>query len=179
MTGLALSIMQWETTFSRRGPDGTQFDSASDSLTDNLVFCLSSIGCFAIFIKYYLESVWKDYKNPVEFYKALIQHQAESGIINPDLVTKGYTRQSNLLWILTNFNFWVEILIMMIVPLPFYVSDHIHSAGRVVYMESINWADNSGAYPGASHVYQTPFLVSDFYLAFMFFRFIFLSIAIA
>jgi len=73
MTGLGISIMQWETTFSKRGPDGTQFDSSA-LFTDNIVFTLSMMGCIAIFFKYYFESVWQDYQNPVEFYKVLIQN---------------------------------------------------------------------------------------------------------
>lgn len=80
---------------------------------------------------------------------------------------------------MTNFKFWVEIVIMMIVPLPFCFDGGVHATEKVYYLDSINWADNSGGYPGASHEYQTPILVSDFYLAFMFFRFIFLALALA
>ena len=45
-------------------------------------------------------------------------------------------------------------------------------------MDTINWVDNSGAYPAQSHVYQTPYLLTDFFLAFMFFRLYFLAQAI-
>ena len=49
---------------------------------------------------------------------------------------------------------------------------------RVITIKTINWVDNSNQFPPQTHIYETPYLLSDFYLAFMFFRFYFLALAL-
>ena len=45
-------------------------------------------------------------------------------------------------------------------------------------MEAINWIDNSGDNDEQSVEYATPYLLNDFFLAFMFFRFYFFARAL-
>ena len=45
-------------------------------------------------------------------------------------------------------------------------------------METINWVDNSGLHDAQSFKYETPYLLTDFILAFMFLRFYFFVFAI-
>ena len=71
MIGLALAISQWETTFMERGPDGKAY--ADIGFDSRLVICIVSVmGIIAIIFKFYFESVWQNYKNPVAFYKIIV-----------------------------------------------------------------------------------------------------------
>ena len=59
---------------------------------------------------------------------------------------------------------------MLVVPLPIRLSDGNTIGNQVVEIDSINWVDNFGAYDSQSHIYPTPYFVSDFILAFMMLR---------
>ena len=72
------------------------------------------------------------------------------------------------------YTMWVEIFIMAICPYPIK-TDGVFLMTKVVTIPSINWIDNSGLFPEQSHAYETPYFVSDFFLAFMFLRFYFVA----
>lgn len=61
---------------------------------------------------------------------------------------------------------------MLVVPLPFKMSDGTPFSEYVVELESINWVDpwNDDTNAAQSHIYLTPYFVYDFFLAFMFLR---------
>ena len=63
---------------------------------------------------------------------------------------------------------------MLFVPLPIKIGGTIME-DHFVKMECINWVDNSGAYPAQSHIYDTPYKLTDFLLAVMFFRLYFFA----
>ena len=56
----------------QRGPEGISADEMS--IVPNLIIALASIiALFSIFIKYRLEAVWRNYKNPIAFFKKIVQ----------------------------------------------------------------------------------------------------------
>ena len=70
--------------------------------------------------------------------------------------------------------FWIEIFIMMVIPLPMNSPDSFFGL-KIVYIPCINWVDNAAdEHDEGSYVYYTPYLTNDFFLAFMFLRFIFI-----
>ena len=69
--GLALACIRWENSFMTRSPDGKTITS-SEFTTDLVIFLTAIIGAVAIVFKFYFESVWMQYKNPVAFYKVLV-----------------------------------------------------------------------------------------------------------
>lgn len=80
-------------------------------------------------------------------------------------------------WVVKQYNFWLEMLLMLTCPLPFKIGGKfLHE--RVVTIDSINWVDNGGVNAAQSFMYATPYLVTDFYLAFMFFRLYFFALAV-
>ena len=74
---------------------------------------------------------------------------------------------------MTRPQFWVELVIMMLIPLPMSTPDSFFGF-KVVYINCVNWADASGDYNLGSHEYSTPYLSNDFFLAAMFLRFFFI-----
>lgn len=144
---------------------------------------LSFIGCIAIMIKYYFEVVWKDFKQQATFSKVIFKKLAESGNfdLDPAKVKEHYQKKIHknfnnqvISQMAKNYAFWMEIVLMMVVPLPLKVRTTIMKE-HIITMHSINWVDNSGQHPAQSHIYATPYHSCDFYLAFMFFRIYFLA----
>ena len=58
VASLILAIVEWETSFDKRGDDGTN-TSAVSFFTDLIVGLVSLMGLFAIILKYYFESIWQ------------------------------------------------------------------------------------------------------------------------
>lgn len=135
------------------------------------------MGTIAIIIKYYFEAVWQNYKNPVAFYKSIVQRQVEIGMVKEEDLTENFKTQSNFSWMVKQTNLWLELILMLVVPLPFIKFGGIIIEEHIVTIDSINWVDNSGAYDTGSHMYPTPYFLTDFYLAFMFLRFYFFALA--
>lgn len=48
------------------------------------------MGTIAIIIKYYFEAVWQNYKNPVAFYKSIVQRQVEIGMVKEEDLTENF-----------------------------------------------------------------------------------------
>jgi len=176
MVGLILSVIAWETQFSNRGPTGS--DSSSVGFFVNFVVLVISImGAVAIVIKYYFEAVWQQYKNPVAFYKSMILRQVELGNVNEDTLTENFQIQSPFSWIVRQTNFWLELILMLVVPMPSGYTEGTFT-DKVVYIEAINWIDNGGVNSAQSFKYNTPYFMTDFFLAFMFLRFYFFTLAV-
>ena len=71
LIALFLSIYQWESEWSERGPNG-RTKPGDSFLTDGVTMVVSVMGAFSIIIKFYFESVWMNFKNPIMFYKQLV-----------------------------------------------------------------------------------------------------------
>ena len=86
---------------------------------------------------------------------------------------KSVYRENPFMWMIKRPKFWIEIIIMLIIPMPMNNPDSVFGL-QVVYMDVVNWVDNSNdGYPVGSHIYRTPYLTNDFFLAAMFLRFFF------
>ena len=71
--GLLLSIFKWEAQFTKRSFDAeVVYDKYDDFITDIIVFRGSLMGAIGIVLKFYFESIWQNYKNPVAFYKTIV-----------------------------------------------------------------------------------------------------------
>ena len=75
-------------------------------------------------------------------------------------------QESGSYWMIKQPTFWLEILIMLIVPLP-----DSQFMNKILYLGVVNWVDDDK--PAGSYVYQVPYLTNDFFLAAMFVRFFF------
>ena len=135
---------------------------------------MSVMGEVAIITKFYFEAVWQNYKNPVAFYKAVVQRQIEIGMVNEDDLTENFKTSSPLRYMLSKKSFYFEILIMIIIPAPV----HFDHPLPIIDIETINWVDNGGQYDAQSHKYDTPYHTNDFVLALMYIRFYFLVLAV-
>ena len=82
-----------------------------------------------------------------------------------------------IVWVLKQYSFWLELVIMVVCPLPFkFGGEFLHE--RVVTVGSINWVENGSVNNAQSVIYDTPYFMTDFYLAFMFLRCYFLALAV-
>ncbi len=86
---LLLAIVEWEASFEYRGDNGTDTSSVS-FFTDLVVALVSFMGFIAIILKYYFESIWQQYKNPVAFYKSMVMHQVGLGMVNAEDLTENF-----------------------------------------------------------------------------------------
>ena len=120
MIGLLLAVLQWETQFSKRGPDGRDVSQVG-FFTDFVVLAVSSMGAVAIVMKYSFEAVWMNYRNPVAFYKAIVRKQVEAGLVEEEDLTENFKSESPYVWIIKQSGFWFELILMLIVPIPFKV----------------------------------------------------------
>ena len=98
-------------------------------------------------------------------------------MVNEEDLTENFKLENPFFWMIKQYTFWLELFLMLTVPLPFTWNGIIFEE-HVITMESINWVDNSGEYPPQSHIYETPYLLTDFFLAFMFFRIYFFAQAV-
>ena len=86
MVGLVLTCFKWEAYFNERGPDGQQAKSTGYT-ADFVVFIVSIMGAVAILMKYYFQSIWLNYKNPVAFYKTTVRKLVEIGVVDEESLT--------------------------------------------------------------------------------------------
>ena len=131
------------------------------------------MGAIAIIAKYYFKAIWSRYKNPVAFYKSIIRSQVRSGLLDEESITENFKLERPGRWMIKQKGFWFELVLMLVTPFPY--NHLLGKDSNVIYMDSVNWVDNSGANPAHSHEYQTPYFCTDFLLAFMFFRFYFFA----
>ena len=142
LVGLFLSIIKWESQFKDRSFDGTTL-LKDEFFTDIIVCIVSIMGGIAIILKYYFESIWQNYKNPMAFYKTVVKSQVEAGIVNEEDLTENFKVEKSWHWMLKQYTFWIELFLMLLVPLPFK-SNNITFVESTFKMDTINWLDNSG-----------------------------------
>ena len=120
-----------------------------------------------------MEATWRNYDNPIKFYRKIVRQYVDIGLKEKRAMKdKSIYRENPFLWMIKRPKFWIEIIIMIIIPLPMNSPDSIFGL-QIVRLDVINWVDNSGDYPTGSHIYPTPYLTNDFFLAAMFLRFFF------
>ena len=82
-------------------------------------------------------------------------------------------RENPFLWMIKKPLFWVEIIIMCIIPFPMETPGSFFGH-KVVYIPCVNWMDNGLLnHAQGAYIYNTPYLTNDFFLAAMFLRFLF------
>ena len=130
------------------------------------------IGIGAIWVKYRLQAVWRNYRNPVAFFKKLVKKQVELGLVDESGLSENYKDVSATVWVVTNPYFWLEVILISIFPYPI----RTNSGMLVSYFheETVNWVDQTGVGIPQAEIYQVPYLTSDVLLAFMFLRFYFI-----
>lgn len=102
---------------------------------------LACLGVLAILIKYLLKAVWIDFRDPTLFRCLFIKRLVDEGVMRPSLLNsdllkdKLTKRTPILLRVLGKPIFWVEVLIMMIVPYPI----HDDFIDKTVTLYTINW----------------------------------------
>ena len=171
MIGLVVGVVEWNRLYPERATD---IFNSSNLFVESFIAITSLLGVVAIVIKYRFEATWRNYDNPVKFYRKIIRTYVDMGLKEKSAMKeKSIYRESPFLWMAKRPKFWIEILIMIIIPLPMNSPDSIFGL-QIVYMDCINWFDNSDdGFPPGSHIYRTPYLTNDFFLAFMFTRFFF------
>ena len=70
MVGLLLGMHDWAQSFEIRGDEGTKVRNTTN-LTTWYVFLTTILAVTANFIVFWLKSVWKQYRNPIAFFKEL------------------------------------------------------------------------------------------------------------
>lgn len=136
---------------------------------------VSFLGIVAIIIKYRMEATWRHFDNPMKFYRKILRQQVDVGLADKELMNLSTIRRGNpFCWMMGKKGFWVEIIIMCIFPLPIDNKNTIFGL-KTITIECVNWVDPSNdGYPLGSHIYDTPYLTNDIFLALMFLRFYFI-----
>jgi len=49
----------------------------------------------------------------------MINRQVEMGEIDADSLTENFQNESVAYWIIRQYSFWLELILMLIIPLPF------------------------------------------------------------
>lgn len=185
MLGLFLTLLNWRGTFADRGPDG--MNNSEHSWTTRMIVLITTIfGLFTIYLKFWLEAVWRNFKNPMAFYKKIVAKQVELGLLDPNELTSNFMIKENIrTYAFTQKQFWIEVLIMIIIPLPLSADSMFNN--KIIMIDSPNYIDPANANsqlvagssgPPGSGIASTPYFVSDFILAYMFLRFHFLLSAL-
>lgn len=80
ISGLWLTIRQWEDTFNRAFRDPNYNDPVATALYTNLNISMSwlillttIVSLIVCFTKHFTRQVWQEYKNPMAFYMQLVQ----------------------------------------------------------------------------------------------------------
>jgi len=172
MTGLLIAVIEWDQIYPQRFTEKSLAQSKVFSTT--LIISISILGVIAIVIKYRLEATWRNYNNPIRFYRSILRQQVNVGLIDKSVMNlKDVHRENPFVWMMSRPLFWFEVVIMLISPLPMSTPDSFFGF-KIVQIPVINWVDYSGRHSPGSYVYDTPYLTNDFFLAAMFSRFFFL-----
>ena len=141
--GLILGLYQWESEFYQRGERGIGTDT--HGIVAQLIIALTSvIALLAIFIKWRLQAVWRNYRNPLAFFKKIVKKQVELGLVNEQDLTDNYKDESSTWWVLRQPYFWAEVFIVSLFPYPIRAGEGLLEP--YFYMKTTNWVDGSGAY---------------------------------
>jgi hypothetical protein len=160
------------------------------NMTRTMVLIITIIGLICVVIKFWLEANWQNYKNPMAFFKILVKKQVELGLVDAEDLTENFhIRDSPFFSMLKNGKFWVEVIIMAIIPLPTKADSWCNNA--IVSIETTNFIDPNGGNgqycnddsndlcgPGGSGINSTYYYASDFIMALMFLKLYFLAQAL-
>ena len=153
MIGLAISLAEWERNYQKRIGSG-ETTPPNNIFVLSIVAVLSLMGVGAIVIKYRMEATWRNYNNPMRFYRKILRQQVDVGLIDESAMkAKAIKRDNPWVWIAKNPLFWAEIFIMSIFPIPSNDPDSFFGLQAFI-IDTINWVDNSNdGYPVGSHFY--------------------------
>lgn len=154
-------------------------DNSNSMLATRIIVLVTTVfGVFTIYVKFWLEAVWRNFNNSTVFYKEMVQRQVKLGLVDGDTLTDNFkVKDDSLYWFMHQKQFWIELLIMIVIPLPMS-SDSIFN-NKIIIMDSPNYIDPANVNsqivggevgPPGSGIAHTPYYASDFILAFMFFR---------
>ena len=70
MIGLVVGVVEWERLYPVRASD---LLNASNLFVEIFIMISSILGVVAIIIKYRLEATWRNYDNPIKFYRKIVR----------------------------------------------------------------------------------------------------------
>jgi phage gp36-like protein len=76
------------------------------------------ISIFVCYMKHFTKSVWKEFANPVAFYKKMVLKQVEIGVMDEDTITDNFKVESGFWEVMKNYVFWIEVFMLLLVPYP-------------------------------------------------------------
>lgn len=152
MIGLYFAIVNWEATFNRAFRDPNSTDKTIHNfylaLNDYLIGMVMVTTLISIMVNYYKHAtkrVWHEYKDPIAFYKKLVQKQVSIGSMDEKALTENFKIKSGFLAVLTDRYFLFELFLLLLIPWP------IEGAGKGFFtslsprftMSAINWTMGS------------------------------------
>ena len=72
MIGLAFGMYEWEKLYPSRGGSGELLDSSV--FGEGIIAMTSGLGVLAIVLKFRMEATWRNYNNPMKFYRKMLRH---------------------------------------------------------------------------------------------------------
>ena len=80
----------------------------------------------SIIIKYRMEATWRNYDNPIKFYRKIVRQYVDIGLKEKSAMKdRSIYRENPFVWMIKRPKFWIEIIIMIIIPLPMNSPDSI------------------------------------------------------
>lgn len=126
MCGLKTNIEMWERTFvpAFRDPNSTDveqkelFTGLAEKMS--LVILLSTLVCiYANYLKTLSRQIWKEYKDPMAFYKNMVQLQVRLGVMSSEDLSENFETASFGFWsVITDSQFLFETIILLLIPFP-------------------------------------------------------------
>ena len=88
-----------------------------------------------------MEATWQHFNNPLRFYRRMLRIQVELGLVDKKMMKISMIHRENpFCWMLKRPLFWIELLIMLLIPLP--MKDEFFQFA-VIEIPVINWVDNT------------------------------------
>ena len=139
-------------------------------MTSWYIFLTTLLALIANCIVFWLKSVWKQYRNPMSFYKemTLLQErdiEEKTGQQSKLDITDNYSTEVKFSDIFKDSQFMLETIILVLVPLPLNPLKGI--INPTFSMEAPNWVDYGDTYEQHTTIYTIPYLTSDVFLALM------------
>ena len=117
MIGLIISCDEWENLYPKRYSE--QALDESNVFSELGIASISLLGVFSIVIKYRMEATWRHFNNPMRFYRRILRQQVNLGLADKNLMNIDMVHRGNpFTWMMTRPLFWLEIFIIIIIPLP-------------------------------------------------------------
>ena len=70
MIGLVLGIVEWNYLYPTRKEEIT---NSSNLFAESFILITSLLGVISIVIKYRMEATWRNYDNPIKFYRKIVR----------------------------------------------------------------------------------------------------------